>query len=589
MSIPQEMKITEALIQSHCGADNVSRGRPYYKQGAVVERTRMGNTIQAKCYGSLPTPYRITVTLANQRLLAADCSCPVGNGGRCKHVAALLFAWLHEPESFSEMETLADLLSSRSQESLVQLILQMVQREPDLEALIRLPPPQEPRQSLDAELVARQVRRILGSSSWEYGSEYAMASEIEEVIEQGLPYLEAGNIANAVAVFATCAQEVIDGHGDVYDHDGAVAGTLSTCGDYLADCLGATDDPSTRALILRHLFDIYMWDVNFGGIDVGVEAQLALVEQTTPAEKEVVIGWVRDRLNPSKQEGISDWRKQTLGHFLLQLSADEIDDEQYLAICRQSGRHQDLIRKLLELKRIGDAVEAARPISGYNLLQVADDFVKEGYPQKIEALMFDHITGSDRPDRRVLEWLVAHLRRTGRAQDALDLALQRYDWQKSLQSFIAVQDVAGDLDLRAETTQKMCAALVGAKEYRLLVEVYIHEKQIDLALENYEILRSARSRGFLPDLSPLILRLAQAAEETHPAQSAQLYIEAAEKFIAQRSRGNYATAATYLARLKPLYERMGAPEKWAETTRRLRTQYKALRAMQDEFNRVRLP
>jgi uncharacterized Zn finger protein len=589
MSIPNDMQITETLIQSHCGATSVSRGRPYYQQGSVVERTRTGNTLQAKCYGSTPSPYRLTVTLANQQILDPSCSCPVGGGGRCKHIAALLFAWLHEPETFSKIESLAALLDSRSKESLVQLILQMVQREPDLESLIRLPPPQEPRQSLDAELIARQVRRILESSSWEYGSEYKTASEIEEVIEQGLPYLEAGNIPNAVAVFATCAQEVIDGYDDVYDHDGAVAGTLSTCGEYLADCLSETDDPSTRALILHHLFDIYMWDVDFGGIDVGVVAQEAMVEQTTQEEKAVVIGWVQERLNASGQNSLSDWRRQTLGHFLLQLSADEIDDEQYLAICRQSGRHQDLIRKLLELKRIGEAVEAARPMNGYDLWQVADNFVAQGYPREIEALTFDHITGSERPDRRVLEWLVAHLRRTGCAQEALDLALQRYDWQKNLQSFIAVQEVAGDLNLRAETTQKMCAALEEAKEYGLLVEVYIHEKKIDLALKNYEILRSVRSRGFLPNLSPLSLRLAQAAEESHPVQAAQLYIEAAEKLIAQRSRGNYATAATYLARLKPLYERMGAPERWAETTQRLRTQHKNLPAMKDEFNRAGLP
>jgi hypothetical protein len=589
LSIPTDIKISETLIQSHCGATSASRGRSYYQRGAVVERTRTGNILQAKCYGSMPSPYRLTVTLADQGILASTCSCPVGGGGQCKHMAALLFAWLHEPESFSEIEALADLLDSRSKESLVQLILQMVQKEPDLESLIRMPPPHEPRQSLDAELVARQVRQILKSSSWEYGSEYETASEIEEVIDQGLPYLEAGNILNAVAVFATCAREVIDGYDDVYDHDGAVAGTLGACGEYLAECLDATTDPSIRALILRHLFDIYMWDVNFGGIDVGVEAQLALVEQTTPEEKEVVTGWVRDQLNPSAPDGLSDWRRQTLGHFLLQLSADEIDDEQYLAICRQSGRNQDLIRKLLELERIHEAVEVARSISGYDLWQVADDFVRQGYPQEIESLIFGHITSGQRIDSRVLQWLVGHLRSVGRTQEALDLALERYDWQRNLQSFIAVQEVAEDLGLRRESTQKMCAGLEEAKQYDLLVEVYMHEKEIDQALKYYDRAQSVRSYGLLPGPYSLSLRLAQAAEESHPAQAAQLYIEAAEKLIAQRSRGNYATAATYLARLKPIYERMGAPEKWAETTRRLRAQHKNLPAMKDEFNRAGLP
>jgi hypothetical protein len=40
-----------------------------------------------------------------------------------------------------------------------------------------------------------------------------------------------------------------------------------------------------RALILRYLFDIYIWDVDFGGIDIGVEAELAMIEQTTLEER----------------------------------------------------------------------------------------------------------------------------------------------------------------------------------------------------------------------------------------------------------------------------------------------------------------
>ena len=589
MSIPAEMQITEEQIHAHCGATNVSRGRAYHKQGAVVERTRTGNNLRAKCYGSMPAPYRLTATLANRQIPIATCSCPVGGGGSCKHVAALLFAWLHEPDSFSELDALAELLGNRSQENLIELILKMVQREPDLESLIRLPPPQEPRQSLDAELVARQVRRILEDSDWEYGDEYETAGEIEEVIEQGVPYLEAGNIANAVTVFATCAQEVMDGYDNVYDHDGEVANTLDTCAAYLVDCLGETDDRSLRAQILRHLFDIHMWDVDFGGIDVGYDAQIALLEQTTPEERAVVIEWVQERIKANKRDTTSDWTRQTLGHFLLQLSADEMDDEQFLAICRQSGRHQDLIRKLLELKRVEEAVEVARPISAYDLLQVADDFVKQGHPQEIEALAFAHITSGNRIDQRLLTWLVAHLRQTGRAQEALDLATQRYDWRKNLQSFIAVQEVAEDLGLRTETTKKMCAALEEAKEHSLLVAVYIHEKQIDLALVNYERARNVQNRGFAFNFTPLTLQLARAAEESHPAHAVQLYIEAAELEISRRSRDNYATAATYVARTKPLYERMGKPEQWAEIVQHIRTEHKNLPAMKDEFNRAGLP
>jgi hypothetical protein len=109
MSNSNDLKITEILIHPHCGVTNASRGKPNYQRGAVVERTRTGNTLQARCYGSMPAPYRLMATLANQQIIVSTCSCPVGGGGHCKHLAALLFAWLHEPESFSELEALANL------------------------------------------------------------------------------------------------------------------------------------------------------------------------------------------------------------------------------------------------------------------------------------------------------------------------------------------------------------------------------------------------------------------------------------------------------------------------------------------------
>ncbi len=135
----------------------------------------------------------------------------------------------------------------------------------------------------------------------------------------------------------------------------------------------------------------------------------------------------------------------------------------------------------------------------------------------------------------------------------------------------------------------MCATLEEAKAYGLLVEVYIHEKKIDLALANYERARNVGNRGFRFRFTPLALQLARAAEESPPGHAVQLYVEEAETEIAHRSRDNYATAATYLARTKSLYARMGTPEKWAETVQRIRAAHKNLPAMKDEFNRAGLP
>ena len=56
----------------------------------------------------------------------AHCSCPVGGGGRCKHVAALLLTWQAKPETFAPVEDLAQALERRSKAELIALIQQML-------------------------------------------------------------------------------------------------------------------------------------------------------------------------------------------------------------------------------------------------------------------------------------------------------------------------------------------------------------------------------------------------------------------------------------------------------------------------------
>ena len=63
-----------------------------------------GNTLKAWCQGSRPQPYRLWATYSAAGIEEAHCSCPVGLGGRCKHVAALLLTWSDQPDSFREVK-----------------------------------------------------------------------------------------------------------------------------------------------------------------------------------------------------------------------------------------------------------------------------------------------------------------------------------------------------------------------------------------------------------------------------------------------------------------------------------------------------
>src|SRR5262245_38798024 len=106
--------ITARVIREHVGERNYRLGEQYHGEGAVFDARREGDTLKARCEGSSGGPYRVEATLAGGRVVEADCSCPVGGGGSCKHVAAVLLAWLHDPGDFREVEAADAALERRS-------------------------------------------------------------------------------------------------------------------------------------------------------------------------------------------------------------------------------------------------------------------------------------------------------------------------------------------------------------------------------------------------------------------------------------------------------------------------------------------
>jgi uncharacterized Zn finger protein len=115
------------------------RGQKYYEQGTIYEQRIQGMTIKSKCAGSQAPFYRQEVLFNNKGIESAECSCPVGDGGHCKHTAALLLTRVNDPNSFQEVEALDAILEKLSKTELIALIKQMIEQEPDLESLLELP------------------------------------------------------------------------------------------------------------------------------------------------------------------------------------------------------------------------------------------------------------------------------------------------------------------------------------------------------------------------------------------------------------------------------------------------------------------
>src|SRR5262249_39111088 len=124
---------------------------------------QQGMTFKGRCQGTASQPYRVAVTLSSKGIATAECSCPVGEGGRCKHAAALLVAWLETSEDFVAVEAVDVALGRLSQTELITLIRRMMRRAPDLEDWLELELPalsgstvtQRP---LEAGAIRRQVK-----------------------------------------------------------------------------------------------------------------------------------------------------------------------------------------------------------------------------------------------------------------------------------------------------------------------------------------------------------------------------------------------------------------------------------------------
>ena len=125
-------RLTKSDIQNWTDDVYFQRGQKYYEQGAIYDQKRQGMTLKSKCFGSQAPFYRQEIVFDNKGIKSAECSCPVGDGGHCKHAIALLLTWLNDPDTFKEVEAVDATLEKRSKPELIAIIKQMLDQEPDL-------------------------------------------------------------------------------------------------------------------------------------------------------------------------------------------------------------------------------------------------------------------------------------------------------------------------------------------------------------------------------------------------------------------------------------------------------------------------
>lgn len=578
-------KIGEELIQAWVGIKAFQRGYRYYEDEAILNPRRRGLSLISECQGSQPTPYRVEVHLGSEGIAWGNCTCPAGDGGHCKHAAALLLTWLLEPESFAEVPDLEKVLETRSKPDLIALIQQMVARHPDLEQLLEISAisSMAEGEELQPEIIVQQIQRAFSAAGGEWGDNAEIAASLQPVLELGEDFLDREDVHNAAIVFKTLLESLLSYDDSLYnDEGGDLSQILAESEQGIQECLDKTSDPQLRLSLLHTLFNFFLWDVHAGGMGFADETPSILSNQANPNEKQQLAAWLQEEL-PEGDDWNVQYQRRVLGGLWISLLAEQLDDEEYLRICRLTGRTQDMVDRLLSLGRVDEAVEVARRESGYAITAMADLFEKHNHAELGMQLVKEQ-PNSD-TDILLLEWLKQYAIRHNHSEEALRLAETLFWQAQSLENYNALLEAAETLGQRQTTRDRVLERLESAGNFSLLVEIYLLENEVDLALAALERVNPDIWWG---RISLLRRQVAQAVEIPRPREAIRHYMLLAEELIDQRSRGSYAEAARFLSQIRKLYNVLGEHDNWNRLILGLRQEHRRLPALQDEFRRAGL-
>ncbi len=575
--------MSEGTISDWVGSRSFQRGHSYFKGEAILDPCLQGNTLKAWCQGSRPQPYRLWVAGSAEGIKEAHCSCPVGGGGRCKHVGALLLTWLHHPDAFRAVEEPNAILEQRSKSELIALIQQMLEVQPNLETLLESALPGDSRSGtlVNPESYRQRAAVAFRSSFDDWG--WSGTVDIDIVLGSGDNFLAQSDYANAGIVYQAVAQEMFE-HLEMVLHedDEYLYEVVNRCVQGLGNCLAAGGgDAAAREKALQGLWSIYRSDLDYGGYGLGDDAVDLMLEHADAAEKSLIAGWVR-AVMPAATSRYNSYQHRAYGGFLLALEADHLDDDAFLEICRASGRLDDLVNRLLTLGRLDEALAEAGRAGDVALLTLAGIFSAHGDGRKLEPLVAGRIETTHH--QGLMAWLKHQHEERGELAEALVLAQRVLAQRPGLIAYQDVRELCQRLGIWQASRSKLLAEWTAAREYGLLTDIYLEEGEVDLALKSVRQYEQI-SRYYAGDR---LLRVAQAAAATRPQDAVEIYRKQVEKLIEDRGRRRYQEACIHLTTMRDLYRQMSREPAWTDFMAALRERHRRLSALQDELDKAGL-
>src|SRR5947207_14224739 len=212
--------------------------------------------LKHNCYDSLVEPHRVDVTIHVYTINSYLCSCSTGTpayGNRgCEHTAALLLAWNEQPEAFTQTDDIDTILERQSKAQLITLIKQLLQKQPEVEWQLTMPPlPGHKSVPIDVEEYRDQVHEAFRHGGHQWDAVYGISSDLYSITETAAHFARQRDHANAALIYKVVALETLSYYLSYHDEDGALGRVVQDCVEGLGACLESErEDAILRERIL---------------------------------------------------------------------------------------------------------------------------------------------------------------------------------------------------------------------------------------------------------------------------------------------------------------------------------------------------
>lgn len=296
-------KLNKSAIIHWIGSASFMRAQTYVRDGSIGNLRQTGQRLKAHCHEYMGAPYEVEIKFLAEEIISTSCSCPMGHGGRCKHVGAVLILWLEEPDAFRSVKSLTESLQQRSKNELILFLHQLIKDDPFLATRLEVPRLDRDHFGVVAEETVRlHVKKTLQNIDPDEAFSYEWASaELVHIAQLGDECLTTREWENAVTIYQVITKELLANAAIFEKQAHHLQPIMKKCVFGLGSCLPTTSDPEYREDIFRALFDIYQWEVKYLGIHKPYhEVTDIMLALGTRKEKEQIASWLQT-MNPSHQ------------------------------------------------------------------------------------------------------------------------------------------------------------------------------------------------------------------------------------------------------------------------------------------------